>query len=193
VVGGGAVAARKVGDLLASKADVTVVSPKICDAMKVHQDNIRYLARPFEKGDEAGAFLVFAATDRPDINQQVAQSAQAAGALVNIVDAPTQCDFVVPSKVQRGQLQLTVSTNGTAPALTKHLRKELETLFTAEHEQWVALVGDARKQVLSRENLDESQRRTLLRAIVALPILDWLREGRLDKAKQEIDRCILQS
>src|SRR5512147_267573 len=99
VVGGGKVAEGKVEGLLAAGAIVTVISPDLTPHLQglVNQNEIRHIARPYERGDLAGAFVVICATDRPEINHQVWQEASAHGQLVNVVDDLPRCNFIAPA------------------------------------------------------------------------------------------------
>lgn len=193
VVGGGEVAARKVRDLLACGSKVTVVSPTICEALRGLEPQLKWKARSYKPGDEKGAFLVFAATDSPFVNIKVANAAKSAGALVNVADNTDICDFFVPSKVVRGKLMLTVSTTGTAPALTKKLREKLQEHFGPEYAKLTDLVADARKKLLERQDIDSDQRKKILQQILDLDLLEKIKNNEIDKAKQEIEACIYQS
>ena len=124
VVGGGAVAARKVRDLLQCGASVAVVSPAITGdlAMLAAAGRIVHRARPFRRVDVRDAALVIAATGVPDVDTGVAAESRRRRALVNVVDRPAQCDFIAPSVLRRGDLQIAVSTGGRSPALAREIR-----------------------------------------------------------------------
>ena len=130
VVGGGEVAWRKVETLLAAGTKVCLVSPEITPGIDelVKAGKLVHIRREYRTGDLEGAFLVIGATDNEDINRQVACDAEKTGILVNIVDVPKLCNFIVPSKVERGDLIISISTGGTSPALAKKIRKQLEGL-----------------------------------------------------------------
>lgn len=193
IAGGGEVAARKVRDLLACGAGVTVVSPTICEALRAMTPQLEWKARAYRSGDEKDAFLVFAATDNPAVNAKVAKAAKAAGALVNVADDPDNCDFFVPSKVIRGKLMLTVSTNGAVPAFSKKIRRELQEQFGPEYKELLELIADARAKLLERDDLDTGQRKIILEQIMELDLLEKIKNGESDKAKEEIESCIFRS
>ena len=132
VVGGGRVAARKVATLVAAGADVTVVAPELGEdlaAMREGDSRWRWVGRAFEPGDVAGCLLLVAATDDREVNGRAAEAGREAGALVNVVDDPDDSDFVVPSVVRRGPLQIAVSTAGLAPAFSAALRRRIEEQY----------------------------------------------------------------
>ena len=95
VIGGGVVAARKIEGVLAAGGLVRVISPELVERIEhlVQAEEVEWLARGYEPGDLVGAFLVFAATDRPDVQRQVATEAEARGILLNIADTPTNASF----------------------------------------------------------------------------------------------------
>ena len=147
VVGGGAVAARKVRDLLQCGASVTVVSPAITGdlAMLAAAGRIVHRARPFRRVDVRDAALVIAATGVPDVDTGVAAESRRRRALVNVVDRPAQCDFIAPSVLRRGDLQIAVSTGGRSPALAREIRRRLERVIGPEYADLVERVGRARR------------------------------------------------
>ena len=150
VVGGGEVAARKVQDLLAAKADVTVIAPQLCDGIVALADEKRIVAhgRPYSTGDLAGAFVAIAATDDEGLNARVAGDAAAMNVLVNVVDRPALCTFTVPATVRRGDLTLAIATEGRCPALAGILREELEWRYGPEYAELVSLFGELRKKMI---------------------------------------------
>lgn len=156
IVGGGRIALGKARPLLAAGARLVVVSPKFLpefEALKI----IECRRRPFEAGDVEGAFFAIAATGDPAVNRAVAEACRARGILCNVVDAPDLCDFFVPSVLERGPLTIAVSTSGTAPALARRLRRELEALFPEEYADYVGFLGRARERVRERA-VDRAER-----------------------------------
>lgn len=162
VIGGGKVAARKVETLLASGAEILVISPKadtsIVDARNAQR--LRLENRPFREGDLDRAFLAIAATGSPQVNREVAREARDRGVLVNIVDDPDNSDFHVPAQVQRGDLLLTVSTSGASPALAKRIRQELEKQFGPEYKSYLSLLRTLRN--ILQQNVPEQAERQRL-------------------------------
>ena len=131
MVGAGAVAARKVRELVLCGARVTVISPQISPAMRsLAVAEIR--ERGFVTGDTAGFHLVMTATDRPEVNAQVAAEARSAGQWINSADDPMNCSFILPALLRRGPLTVAVSTAGSSPALAGWLRDRLSEAIGAE-------------------------------------------------------------
>lgn len=127
VVGAGKVALRKVRGLLEAGADVTVVSPE--GEPEFAPLPVSWKRRRFRVSDVAGFALVFAATDDRAVNRKVGEAAAARGIWANVADAPEECDFLVPSRIRRGDLQVAVSTGGQSPRLAVGLRKKIEELL----------------------------------------------------------------
>jgi precorrin-2 dehydrogenase/sirohydrochlorin ferrochelatase len=151
VIGGGDVAARKVEDVLAGKAVVTVIAPQLCDGIVALADAKRIVAhrRPYHTGDLAGTFVAIAATDDEGLNARVAADAAAVNVLVNVVDRPALCTFTVPATVRRGDLTIAIATEGRCPALAGILREELEERYGPEYAELVGLFGELRKKMIA--------------------------------------------
>ncbi|UCF78303.1 MAG: bifunctional precorrin-2 dehydrogenase/sirohydrochlorin ferrochelatase [Candidatus Eiseniibacteriota bacterium] len=157
VVGGGTVAERKVRTLLEHGARVVVVSPRLSRGLSNLKKRglVEHLRRGFRKGDCRGSLLVFAATDSRKVNSAVAEEASCASGLVNVVDTPEFCSFIVPSIVKRGALSVAISTSGKSPALSKAIRKLLEGELSQEMGALVSTLGEMRQRL--REKIPEAQ------------------------------------
>ena len=151
VIGGGSVALRKVKGLLEVGASVTLISPKITQALeKLSQTvSLRLIQRDYHPGDLRGAFLVIAATDDPRVNQAVWDEAQQENCLINVVDDPAHCNFIIPAQVRHGDFSIAVSTGGASPALARRLREQLESDFGPEYGALTALMRELRPILLS--------------------------------------------
>ncbi len=125
VVGGGKVAARKVGALRRAGGQVHVVSPAFDDAL-LERDDITRHQQPYSRELLAGARVVMVCTDDRAVNAQVSDDARAVGALVNVADDPEFCDFYVPAVVRRGPIQIAVGTGGASPELAATVRRRIE-------------------------------------------------------------------
>lgn len=152
VVGGGAVAERKVEALRDAGARVVVVSPTLTGALDalVAAGSIEHRARRFRRHDTRGCALVVAATGVRTVDDAVAAAARRVRALVNVVDRPAACDFILPSVLRRGDLQIAVSTGGTSPALAREIRRRLEAEIGDDYGELVARVGRARARLRAR-------------------------------------------
>lgn len=143
VVGGGPVAARKVDGLVEVGAAVTVVAPHAVAEITT-RSHVHHEARRYRRGEVAGYRLVIAATDDPAVNQAVFDDGEAAGIWVNVADEPERCSFILPAVVRRGPVQLTASTGGTSPALSRWLRDRLDASFGPELEAVATVIGAER-------------------------------------------------
>jgi len=162
VVGGGEVALRKARALADAGARVRVVAPKLAPGF-AEDGRFECLAARYEKQRLEGALVAVAATDDEAVNRQVAEDARAAGVLVNVVDRPELCDFIVPAQVRRGDLVVAVSTGGAAPALAKRLRERLEKEFGPEYAVLLEALREVRDDLKKRKVSPETRRRVFER------------------------------
>lgn len=160
VVGGGSVGTRKVMTLLECGATVSVVSIEAAEKLQGLSVNgkIRLERRPFKTSDLHGKFLVMGATDNSEINRHIYAEARRLGVLCNIADHPEACDFILPAIVSRGDLTIGVSTSGKSPAFAKKLRKDLEKKFGTEYADFLKLMGEIRKKLLSEDHEPEAHK-----------------------------------
>lgn len=152
VVGGGAVAERKVEGLLEAGARVTIVAPRVTTALAAlaEEGRVRHLARDYRDGDVDGHDLVFVAVDDDSVSRAVGGEASARGAWVNTADDPARCDFILPSVLRRGDLVIAVTTGGASPALARAVREQLERVVTEDYGELTALVADVRRELRAR-------------------------------------------
>jgi precorrin-2 dehydrogenase / sirohydrochlorin ferrochelatase len=127
VVGAGKIALRKAKGLVEAGARVTVVAPEVLP--EFDRLPVRVVLRPFRASDLAAAVLVFAATDDRAVNHRIGVAAKARGLLANVADSAAECDFVVPARLQRGDVQIAISTSGRSPRLSADLRRKLESVL----------------------------------------------------------------
>jgi len=175
VVGGGAVGERKVQDLLTAGAQVTVVSQTLTPRLAelAAQGRLHFIQGDFSPEYLDGMTLVVGATDDQQVNREVSSAAQARNLLVNIVDAPELCTFIVPAQVRRGSLTIAVSTGGASPALARQVREELEQRFGPEYGRYLGLLQDLRHRVLARRRGHPENPR-LFKRLVAGPLQEAL-------------------
>lgn len=189
VVGGGKVAERKIEKLLACGARVEVVGKVLTPALVALKEigRIVHHETDYEGALIRGAFLVIGATDNDAVNGRIAEDARALGILVNIVDEPARCDFILPSIVEQGDLSIAVSTGGKSPALGKKLRMELDALYGPEYAILLEIMGKLRGKMIA-EGRPSAENRVRFEAVVNSEILDLIRAGRW----KEIEALIME-
>jgi precorrin-2 dehydrogenase/sirohydrochlorin ferrochelatase len=165
VVGGGKIAERKVLSLLKANADVTVISPSLTERLKKESScgKINHISREYRKGDLKNAFLVIAATASDDINKRVSENATN---LINVVDTPSMCNFIVPSVIRRGLLTIAISTSGVSPALSKTIRKEIERLYGPAFGRYLGALKKIREKAMI-EIKDKKKRERFFKKLAA--------------------------
>src|SRR6266404_794516 len=185
VVGGGAVAEGKTEGLFAAEARVRVVAPQVTPAIAqwIAQGKVEWRAKTFAPADLDGAYLVIAATSAPGVNEAVFSEADARGILCNAVDDIEHCHFYYGSVVQRGDLQIAVSTNGKSPALAQRLRLQLEKQFGPEYELWLGWLGAARELLRAGDGSTDSKK-VLLHHLASQPMFERFVSGSATALRQ---------
>jgi len=163
VIGGGEIAESKIDSLRVAEARVTVIAPTASTRIVAMAETgeVTLHQREYTTGDLAGQFLAVAATSDPAVNRAVFAEAEVAGILINAVDDPPFCDFYFPSVVRRGELQIAISTAGASPALAQRLRKEIDALLPLDTGEWLAELGNLRREVLQHEPANDARRELL--------------------------------
>jgi precorrin-2 dehydrogenase / sirohydrochlorin ferrochelatase len=147
VVGGGEVGLEKVEGLLACDGEVTLIAPDALPALSEYarEGSIRWERRPYAgPADLEGVFMAIAATDDTDVNIAVYDDAERRAMLVNVVDVPPLCNFILPAIVRSGPLAIAISTAGASPALAKRMKREIEAQFGDEYARLAVILNDAR-------------------------------------------------
>jgi siroheme synthase-like protein len=146
VVGGGDVGLEKVEGLLACGAAVTLVAPAAHEALAelAAEGSIVWERRRYEPADLAGSFLVIAATNDSEVNIGVHEDAEARSMLVNVVDVPPLCNFILPAIVRSGPLAIAISTAGASPALAKRMKREIAEQFGEDYARLAVILNEAR-------------------------------------------------
>jgi precorrin-2 dehydrogenase/sirohydrochlorin ferrochelatase len=152
VIGGGAIAERKVVGLLDAGADITVVSPALNDGLAAlaRQGRIAHVRRRYRRGDLAGHVLAFVATGDPRVAAAVVREGRRRGVWVNAADDPAHCDFFLPSVVRRGRLLVAVATAGASPALARAVRERIERWLPTEYDGLTETVAGVRRELRAR-------------------------------------------
>jgi precorrin-2 dehydrogenase/sirohydrochlorin ferrochelatase len=146
VVGGGEVGLQKVEGLLACDGRVTVVAPEAVEELRrlADEGSIAWERRGFTESDLDGRFLAIAATDETEVNIAVYEAAERRATLVNVVDVPSLCNFILPAIVRTGPLAIAISTAGASPALAKRLKREIGEAFGEPYARLAVILNDAR-------------------------------------------------
>ncbi len=193
IVGGGPVAARKVAGLLNTGAAVRVLSPEICAAVQHDVDTgLAEWERSAYTPDALTAYrprLVFAATDSPAVNRQIAEDAREAGLWVNVASQPDQGSFTNMAVIQRPPIVIGLHTGGMSPALTRHLKTLLDEAIGDEYAMLAAWLGDLRPTI--RQQISpQARRQALYQSIVDSDVLALLKQGETETARQHLHQIV---
>lgn len=147
LVGAGRIAEGRAHQLLEAGARVHLIAPQATEGLRrlAAEGRLRLSERPYEPGDCAGSLVVFAASDRPEVNRAVVEEARGRGILANAADMPELCDFYVPSMGRQGPVVVAVSTSGQAPALARALRERLMAHVGPEYSELARLLSRLRR------------------------------------------------
>jgi precorrin-2 dehydrogenase/sirohydrochlorin ferrochelatase len=147
VVGGGDIGLEKVEGLLACDADVTLLAPVAHPELEdmAREGSIEWERREYAGAqDLEGVFMAIAATDDTEANIVVYDDAEKRAMLVNVVDVPPLCNFILPAIVRTGPLAIAISTAGASPALAKRMKRQVSELFGEEYARLAVILNDAR-------------------------------------------------
>jgi len=146
VVGGGEVGLEKVEGLLACDGDVTLVSPEAIPELEelAAEGSIAWERREYRPEDLERTFIVIAATGDTDVNIRVFEDAERRAMLVNVVDVPPLCNFILPAIIRTGPLAIAISTAGASPALAKRIRNEIAEEYGEPYARLAILLNDVR-------------------------------------------------
>lgn len=191
VAGGGEIAERKVNLLLKCCARVSVISPDLTKRLKKlnSKGKIKFLKGEFKEKYLKDIFLVIGATDSRKVNLKIYKAASKKNILVNIVDSPELCNFIVPSVVERGGLTIAISTGGKSPALSKKIRKELEDRYGLEYAKFLNIMGGLRKRI-SHKICDKKKREEIYNKLVDSDIIELIRNGDNEAVKKIVEKII---
>jgi siroheme synthase-like protein len=192
VVGGGAVAARKVENLLIYDPVITVVAPEVDEKLEYHLKRGRiFLEKREYSSPEASSYsFVICATNDPKLNKRVYEDALGGGTLVNVVDDPQHCDFVVPAVLRRDCLTAAISTDGKAPFVAGHLRLVLETIFPEHWERLMQLAASFREKVRERWADQPSRKSNCYTEFLNSDWKTLLKEKSEDEIEEELSRIL---
>jgi siroheme synthase-like protein len=179
VAGGGNIAEAKIPGLLSTHARIRMIAPAITPKIGewVRSGRIEWIPKEFEAADVDGAFLAIAATSAAGVNEAVFREAEERGILCNAVDDIEHCHFYYGAVVQRGDLQIAISTNGKSPSLAQRLRQEIEAQFGPEYEVWLEWLGAAREALRAGGPSSDTTKR-LLHELASRPMFErFVREA----------------
>ncbi len=188
VIGGGSVAERKVRFLVNSGASVKLISPEITAYLRKlsKKGGLHYVERKYRKGDLNGAFIVIAATSSAALNSKIAREAEN---LVNVINAPSEGNFIVPSVVRRGSLNIAISTEGVSPAVSKEIRKELERFYDREFEGFLKFAEMIRLKAM-KEIKNDKKRAQFLKSLASEQLFHTLRKSGLDAVRTHVSKAL---
>jgi precorrin-2 dehydrogenase / sirohydrochlorin ferrochelatase len=146
VVGGGDIGLEKVEGLLACNGEVTLVAPDAIEPLRALADegSITWLQREYEPADLEGTFMVIAATNDTDVNIGIYEDAEKRAMLVNVVDVPPLCNFILPAIVRTGPLAIAISTAGASPALAKRIRNQIADEYGEPYARLAIMLNEVR-------------------------------------------------
>jgi len=146
VVGGGSIGLEKIEGLLACEGEVTVIAPDAIEAVRdlAEEGSIRWDRREYEPADLEGTFMVIAATDNTDVNIAVYDDAEKRAMLVNVVDVPPLCNFILPAIVRTGPLAIAISTAGASPALAKRMKRQIADEYGEPYARLAIMLNEVR-------------------------------------------------
>jgi precorrin-2 dehydrogenase / sirohydrochlorin ferrochelatase len=184
VVGGGVIAEGKALQLLEAQASIHLVSPTLTEILrqKVEQEIISYRAGEFTNSDLDGKVLVISATNIQAVNETVAQAANVRGMLCNVVDQPALCNFITPTIVTRGDLQIAISSSGKSPTVALRVKREISELIGEEYQTLLEITANLRAE-FRQVTPDYNTRRDFLKSFVDSEALDLIRQGKIEEAK----------
>jgi precorrin-2 dehydrogenase/sirohydrochlorin ferrochelatase len=185
VIGGGHIALRKAKGLLDAGARVILISPSVIPELEdlSHTQALSWEQRCYQNGDLEGAFIVIAATNNPQVNQEIWEEAQQEGCLINVVDDPAHCNFIIPAQVRHGDFSVAISTGGASPALARRLRERLERQFGPEYGDLTALLGELRPVLKAAFPPGEARLSAALR-LVDSDLIELLDQSGYDQARR---------
>ena len=190
VIGGGQVALRKIRGLLAAGASVKVIAPEICAGVEelFQRGEISLTREKFSEEMLGDEIILIAATDNPEVNRQAAEAARAKKILVNVVKG-TGGNFNVPSKIQRGELLLTISTGTNSPAFSKFMRKMLEAELGENFGAGLELIARCRQKVKEISSNPQA-RKIFWEEFLTEEIWELLKFGLLDELEDKINYAL---
>jgi siroheme synthase-like protein len=193
IVGGGKVALRKVLSLLEFNAAITVISPRLCKSLieLAELNRIKIIIKAYSKNFLKDFKIVFSATDNPEVNKSVRRDCTAEGILLNVVDNTPLCNFILPANIKRGDLVVSISSQGKAPFYVKALKKSLEEILSPEYRAITGLAGEFRKRLLAGNKAKSTRMKTIMfKKFLSVNWKEILANGGKDNPQIHIDKIL---
>lgn len=190
VVGGGDVGLEKIEGLLACGGEVHLVAPEACAEVETlaEEGSISWDRKVYEPSDLEGAFMVIAATDDSEVNIGIYDDAEGRAMLVNVVDVPPLCNFILPAIVRSGALAIAISTQGASPALAKRMKREIAENFGDAYAELAVILNEARGWAKSTLPTYQDRKAFFEEIVNGDPDpVELVREGRTDEVAEIIE------
>ncbi len=193
IIGGGKVAARKLKTLITTGAYIKIISPEFCkDIIEIYNqypNQIILIKRKYKYGDLQDGFLVIAATCNEKCQNEIYKEAKEKNILINTVNNLALCDFIVPSSIFLEDLIISVSTQGKTPAVSRLIRKRLESQIIPSYVLLIELAGELREYI--KQNIyDEEIRHNLLKKLAEPKLIEWIERNKWDRIESWIYKFI---
>jgi len=192
IVGGGKVACRKALSLLKFNTAVTMISPRFCRPILdlAGSEKIVIIKKAYSSEYLKGFGIVFSATDNPEINRRVRTDCTEKGILLNAADKLPLCDFILPANISRGDLIISISSQGKAPFFTKEMKKKINKLIPPVYEDIFDLAGKFRQHILADKKVDSKTRAGVLKFFASKDWVSILQSNGSVSSKQYINRIL---
>jgi siroheme synthase-like protein len=190
IIGGGNVCARKAETMMNYGARVTVIAPEFTPEIEkwAEEGTLKIRRKRYEENDLDGANIVIASTDDESVNTRIAEDCRRRRIPVNVVDVTHLCEFIVPAIIEKGSIQIAVSTGGRSPALARTLKEDLQRAIGPEYDEVNQVLGSLREAAKKTLPTDADRKR-FFDGIIAEGILDMLRNGKRREAYETIARA----
>ncbi len=192
VIGGGSVGERKIRKLIEHDAKIHLVARSLTPWLEecCQQRKVMYLGTEYKKVFIRQADLVFAATDDPELNRQIATDANQAGAWCNMASDPEAGSFIVAAVHEQGPLSIAVATSGVSPAAAARIRDQLAQQFGDQWARYLELLGRLRRAIQERTD-DPGSHQDLFRRLADLPLLQWAEKDDSEKALDALGKLCM--
>lgn len=193
VIGGGNIATRKVKDILEFNSSPTVLSEEFSEQLitLANSNKIKLINKKYESGDIKSYNLVFCATGDTNTDKLVYEECMESGILVNVADVPELCTFIMPATLKRGNLTISVSTQGAAPFFSGFMKKQLNILFPEYYESIAKMASDLRELMFDKNIYHKVEiRRKIIKEFLELDFRKLIEENGIEKTSRLVNDII---